>query len=209
VVSDSEITAGLAPFGVAADDRLCRRIRDYISLLLRWNQKVSLTAVVEPLQIIQFHFGESLLAVKSVPIENGRLADVGSGAGFPGIPIAMAVPNLNLTLIEANYKKAAFLSEVVRRLDLGNAAVLRSRMSDLAQHVEGFDFITARAVGLYRQLIQWSRRSLVPSGKLVLWLGEEDANLIRREEGWCWQSPVRIPVSQRRVLLIGSPKHMS
>ncbi len=206
MVSDSEINTGLAPFGFVADDRLCRRIRDYISLLLLWNQKISLTAVVEPQEIIQFHFGESLFAVNNVPIENGRLADVGSGAGFPGIPIAMAVSSLEVTLIEANHKKSAFLSEAVRRLDLGNAAVVRSRMSDVARGLEGFDFITARALGLHNELIEWSHRFLTPSGKLVLWLGEEDAILITNNDRWEWQSPIRIPVSRKRVLLIGSPK---
>lgn len=202
MLSDSEIRAALAPFGVAANDQLCCGIQAYISLLLLWNRKISLTAVVQPKEIVQFHFGESLFAVEKVGMENGRLADVGSGAGFPGIPIAMAVSTLRVTLIEANHKKAAFLSEVIRRLDLRNAAVLRSRTDDV---VERFDFITARAVGPHKQLIRWSHRSLARPGKLILWLGEGDAALIGSEEGWDWQSPIRIPVSRNRVLLIGSP----
>lgn len=206
MLPDSQITAGLAPYGVTADDRLCRQIQDYISLLLLWNQKISLTTVVRPKQIIQFHFGESLFAVESVPIEDGRLADVGSGAGFPGIPIAMVVPKLKITLLEANQKRAAFLSEVIRRLELRNATVLRARMSDVAEGLESFDFITARAVGAHRELVRWSDRFLAPSGKLILWVGEDDATWIRREDRWDWRNPVRIPGSRNRVLLVGSHK---
>jgi len=209
VVSDSQITEELIPYGVRADDQLCRRIQDYIRLLLLWNRKISLTTVVDPKEIVRFHFGESLYAVEKVPIENGRLADVGSGAGFPGIPIAMAVSGLRVTLIEANQKKAAFLSEVVRKLDLPDAVVLRARMNEATEELGAFDFITARAVGLYSELSRWSYRSLKPSGRLILWLGEDDATLIRREDEWKWRAPDRIPGSQRRFLLVGSRRHRS
>ena len=209
VISDSQITEELAPYGVRANDQLCRRIQDYIQLLLLWNRRVSLTTVVEPKEIIRFHFGESLFAVEKAAIENGRLADVGSGAGFPGLPIAMTVPGLGVTLIEANQKKAAFLSEVIRRLDLRNTMVLRARLSEVTEELGAFDFITARAVGPHSELIRWSFRFLKPSGRLILWLGEDDATLIRREDGWDWQTMVRIPGSQRRVLLVGSRRNRS
>ena len=202
MLSEAQIALGLAPYGVTADGRMCERIQHYISLLLFWNQKISLTTVVRPEQILQFHFGESLYAVTKVPIVNGRLADVGSGAGFPGIPVAMAVPELKVMLIEANQKKAAFLSEVIRKLELPNVAVLRARMSDVGEENRGLDFVAARAMP-HEELIRWSARFLASAGKLVLWLGENDAGLIRRVEGWDWQSPVRIPGSQKRVLLIG------
>ena len=95
---------------------LCERIRTYISLLLRWNQSISLTTVTNSDEILRFHFGESLFAASAFSLENGRLADVGSGAGFPGLPLAMLLPDLNVTLIESNAKKFTFLSEVVREL---------------------------------------------------------------------------------------------
>ena len=204
MVSESQITEGLAPFGVRADDQLRRRIQEYIRLLLLWNQKISLTTVVAPKEIIRLHFGESLFAVEKAAIENGRLADFGSGAGFPGIPIAMVVPDLKVTLIEANQKKAAFLSEVIRTLDLQNVFVLRARMNEATGGLGAFDFITARAVGRHSELTRWSCRFLRPSGKLILWLGEDDAALIRSQDGWDWQATVRVPGSQRRVLLVGS-----
>jgi 16S rRNA (guanine527-N7)-methyltransferase len=202
VLSDTQISSGLALYGVTPDSRLCDRIRDYISLLLAWNRKISLTTVIDPIEILRFHFGESFFAVIQVPMGNGRLADVGSGAGFPGIPVAMLAPGIQVTLIEANLKKAAFLSEVIRRLDLSNAIVLRARMDDAARN--GLDFITARALGHHEQLTAWSSRSLSASGRLILWVGEDDAAVIMRESAWVWQDPVRIPGSRRRVLLIGS-----
>jgi 16S rRNA (guanine527-N7)-methyltransferase len=201
VISDAQITLGLAPYGVAPDDRLCRQIRDYISLLVLWNQRISLTTVIEPEEMIRFHFGESLFALSKVPIQHGRLADVGSGAGFPGIPIGMFVPDLDVTLIEANLKKAVFLSEVIRELGLLNTRVLRSRMTDVQG--DPFDFVTARAIGSREELVR-SSRLLIRSGKLILWIGEDDAALVMRDAGWTWRDPVRIPASRRRALLIGT-----
>jgi len=199
---DEQIIAGLTPYGIAPDRRLRDQIRDYVSLLLLWNQKVSLTTIAKPEDIIRFHFGESFVVAKQVALENGRLADVGSGAGFPGIPIAMLFQDLEVTLIEASMKKAAFLSEVIRKLGLTNACVARKRLLDV--DARGFDFITARALGPYEELLGWASRSLSRSGKLILWLGEDDAARISKEKGWKWQEPVRIPGSRRRVILVGS-----
>src|ERR1700733_5078334 len=101
----------LRPYGVLVDAHLFELITIYMSTLRQWNQKISLTAVTEPSKILNFHFGESLFAGSEVDIHEGRLADVGSGAGFPGLALAMANPRLFVTLIDSNSKKAAFLSE--------------------------------------------------------------------------------------------------
>jgi 16S rRNA (guanine527-N7)-methyltransferase len=202
VISDAQIHRGLASYGVLPDGELRDRIRDYISLLLLWNQKISLTTVTKPEEIIRFHFGESFFAVRRVPIENGRLADVGSGAGFPGIPIAMLCSNVRVTLIESNLKKTAFLSEAIRKLELSNARVVRARMEDFDEEI--FDFVTARALGLYEEVARWSSRVLAASGRLILWVGEDDGAVIARSSGWGWQNPIRMPGSRRRVLLVGS-----
>jgi len=202
VISDAQIHQGLAPYGVLPDGDLLDRIRDYISLLLLWNQKISLTTVTRPEEIIRFHFGESFFAATRVPIENGRLADVGSGAGFPGIAIAMLSTNVRVTLIESNLKKSAFLSEAIRKLELSNARVVRTRMGDFDEEI--LDFVTARALGLYEEVARWSSRVLTASGRLILWVGEDDGAVIARSSGWRWQNPIRIPRSRRRVLLVGS-----
>jgi len=188
------------------NSQLCTQVREYVALLLAWNRQISLTAIRNAGEIVRFHFGESLFALEAVPVENGRLADVGSGAGFPGLPLAMACSSLDLTLIEPNQKKATFLSEVVRSLSLGNVRVLRCRIERLGVGAPQFDFITVRALGRYQSLIRWASHSLTEAGKLILWIGEADAQLVAREPGLVWSEPKRIPGSRQRVLLVGSTK---
>src|ERR1700722_6272713 len=108
-LSDLRIAKILGAYGVATSPALADSIRNYISMLLRWNSKISLTTVVDPVDILKFHFGESLFANSGVPISFGRLADVGSGAGFPGLPLGIFLPDLEVVLIESNLKKATFL----------------------------------------------------------------------------------------------------
>jgi|SRR5271156_6038528 len=198
------IEATLAPYGVATTPALCDQIRTYIDLLLRWNQKTSLTTVTDPKEILRFHFGESLLAVTAVPIRHGRLADVGSGAGFPAVPIRMVCEDLGVVLVESNQKKATFLAEVVRELHLKNIDVRKSRMEDLYFNDEKIDFVSARALGIDDDVLAWSRDALKSGGSVVLWLGSADASSISQNAGWTWSDPIRIPHSDRRVILRGS-----
>lgn len=202
-LSPADIVSLLGPYYPVADDRLGEQISVYIGLLLEWNRRISLTTVTDPVEVVKFHFGESLFAASALEILNGRLADVGSGAGFPGIPLAMAVSGLQSTLIEANAKKAAFLFEVVRQLQLSNVSVLRSRMEDATQ-VGTFGFICSRAMGKHTSLMRWSVTKLMQHGRLVLFLGENDAYQLGRTKGWVWGSPIRIPGSARRYILSGS-----
>lgn len=203
-LSNHEITATLESYGVSASHELCDHIRTYISILLKWNQKISLTTVTNPSEILRFHFGESIFAASAVPIQLGRLADVGSGAGFPGLALRLFVKPLDVVLIEANMKKAAFLSEVTRELGLKGVEVLRGRMEDSDPGLGAVSFITARALGQHDELLRWSHARLDQDGKLVLWLGEDDATAISRNISWNWHKPINIPQSQRRFLLVGS-----
>ena len=204
LLSNEAIIRALQPYGVTASSRLCDQIRVYIDLLLRWNQKTSLTAVTQPEEIVRFHFGESMLAVPSVPIRHGRLADVGSGAGFPAVPIRMVFSNLSVILIESNQKKATFLAEVLRELQLQNVEVRRSRMEDVSFQDGAVDYVSARAVRIDDGFLNWSRQSLNSSGSLVLWLGEGDAANVSGKPGWNWEDLIRIPCSERRVILRGT-----
>jgi 16S rRNA (guanine527-N7)-methyltransferase len=204
-LSNAQIAEILRPYGVFADVSFFDQIRTYITLLLKWNATISLTTITDPVEICRLHFGESIFAASAVPMREGRLADVGSGAGFPGLPLRMTSPAINLTLIEANARKAAFLSEVVRALGLKGVDVFRGRMEDHKPD-KPYDWITARALGQHDDLLRWAKGNLTASGKVVLWLGEDDAKRISHTPEWEWRSPILIPGSKRRFLLGGSPK---
>jgi 16S rRNA (guanine527-N7)-methyltransferase len=202
--TDAQITRVLDPYNVEITLKLCDQIRVYTDLLLRWNRRISLTAVLDPIEILRFHFGESLFAVSSVPIRRGRLADVGSGAGFPAIPIRMASEDLQLALIESNRKKSAFLAEVARELDLSGVVIHSERMEEMRDEDFKVDFITARAVAVDNFFMEWSAAHLKDAGKVALWLGREDSERISRSISQEWRAPIKIPGTDRRVILVGS-----
>ena len=204
IQSKAEVTRVLKEYGVEASPAMADAIGVYAANLLRWNSKISLTTVVDPVEILKFHFGESFFAASKVPITHGRLADVGSGAGFPGLALAMLLPSLSVVLIEPNLKKTVFLSDVIRELNIENAEVWRKRTEEVDVSGE-FDFVTARALGGYDHLLRWSRAALRPGGKVVLWLGSQDAASISFESGWNWAERIPIPGSDNRKLLAGTP----
>jgi 16S rRNA (guanine527-N7)-methyltransferase len=145
-----------------------------------------------------------MFAINQVPIRHGRLADVGTGAGFPAVPISMAVPDLHCVLIESNQKKATFLAELVRTLNLDHVEVYRGRMESFDSSSERFDFTISRALGMHLDFLQWSCIHLSAYGSAVLWISDADAVQISKTLPWNWRKPAPIPDSQHRVLLIGS-----
>lgn len=179
----------------------------YIDLLLRWNARVNLTAVRQPDEIVTRHFGESLFAARHLfsaqqALAGDRLIDFGSGAGFPGLPIKIWVPQLPLTLIEANHKKATFLREVVRKLTLTNVDIFSGR----AEHYVGqADVVTLRAVERFEQAVPLALRLVRPGGRLALLISDAQVGRARTlAPGLHWSSPVGIPLSSRRLLLVGA-----
>jgi 16S rRNA (guanine527-N7)-methyltransferase len=204
-LSNDQIRAALLPFGLEADDVLARAIRQYVELLLRWNARMSLTSITNPLEILQRHFGESFFAINAASIRGGRLADVGSGAGFPGLALKMALTGLELTLIESNRKKAAFLAEVVRALGLSGVRIRAERVAEVAWEGPGADFVTSRALGSYKELLKWTRKTASPDCWVVLWLGLRDSERFVALSDWSWKEPIPIPLSKERVLLAGQP----
>jgi 16S rRNA (guanine527-N7)-methyltransferase len=204
-LTSAQITDALKPYGIAPSIDLIKGVRTYTELLLKWNRSISLTSVTDVEQILRFHFGESLFALSMLPVEKSRLADVGSGAGFPGIPLAMVSPNLTVTLIESNAKKYAFLNEVIRELKLRNVIALHTRVKDIKAPTRAFDIVTARALGNFQDLFRWAQKKLAPNGRIVLWLGSEDATDLSANSHWKWSPPAPVPGSQRRYILIGYP----
>jgi len=199
------IVSTLLPFQIQLSNGQIAKIQEYIRLLLKWNQSVNLTSVVDPAEILARHFGESMFICSLMPVEKCRLADIGSGAGFPGLALKIACPGLRLTLIESNKKKCAFLSEVVRALDLENVEVMPIRFEEARVAPDFAEVITARAVGGFSDILRWAKAALARRGHVILWLGGEDSTKVSSTPGWIWKPAVKIPESQRRFVLIGRP----
>jgi 16S rRNA (guanine527-N7)-methyltransferase len=199
------IQAGIAPFGQPVSPAQADQIRLYISLLLKWNQAVSLTSVTEPHEILTRHFGESFYAASFVDLSRGRLADVGSGAGFPGLALKILQPELEVTLIESNGRKCSFLKEIARYLDLQGVSVVQQRLEQIDTPTQAFDFICGRAFGQFKSLLSWAESVLGPAGNVLLWLGRDDANDLSAKTGWDWREARSIPGAERRVILVGRP----
>jgi 16S rRNA (guanine527-N7)-methyltransferase len=204
-IINRQISEALSPFGIFPTENQLHSIREYVILLLKWNRLIGLTSIEDPVEIVARHFGESMYAVSLLPVENCRLADVGSGAGFPGLAIKIACPGIQIMLIESNKKKCAFLSEVVRSLGFNGVEIRHERFENIRPETVHANVITSRAVGGFTELVRWAKNALVHRGHLVLWVGGEDATKIARIPGWTWQPAARIPDSQRRFILIGRP----
>jgi 16S rRNA (guanine527-N7)-methyltransferase len=201
--SKETILRALAEFQLTADDKQVLQIQQYITILLTWNEKVNLTAIRDPLEILYRHFCECMYAAVSVPVENGRLADVGSGAGFPGLPLKIIRPDLTVFLVESSIKKATFLAEVVRELGLIDARVLVSRYEELTEEVAPLDWVCSRAVGDFGPFLEWAGSERASATEVILWIGARDLDTVRKIQGWEWREPIQVPLSLRRLLLVG------
>lgn len=198
----------------------------YINLLLRWNARINLTAVRDPEQIVARHFGESFFLARHLFLVRDRVApdvlvrgagqgpvgprvlDLGSGAGFPGLPLKIWAPDISLTLVESNHKKAAFLRETVRALTLTDVNVLSERAETLAARLgpafPPADIVTLRAVERLESILPLATRFLAPSGRLALLIGSAQLpSLSTIAPGLRWLPAIPMPHSQSRVVSIG------
>jgi 16S rRNA (guanine527-N7)-methyltransferase len=202
---ESTIRKALSEFRIDVNTNQIGQIREYMRLLLVWNEKVNLTAIRDPLEILYRHFCESMFAASVVELSKCRLADIGTGAGFPGLALKILAPEAQMVLVEPNIKKATFLAEVVRTLGITGANVLVSRYEELGEEIAPIDFLLARALGEFGTLLKWAAAETVGAKRIVLWVGAADVEQVRKSTGWVWQEPVPVPHSLRRVLLIGNP----
>jgi 16S rRNA (guanine527-N7)-methyltransferase len=197
VLSAGTIRRALGEFQLQVNEQQIIYIQQYMKLLLAWNEKINLTAIRDPLEILYRHFCESMFAAVAVPVENGRLADVGSGAGFPGIPLKIVRPGLEIMLVESNMKKATFLPDT---------RVVVSRYEELGEEVMPLDYVCSRAVGEFLPLLAWAASERVAAKQVILWIGGRDLDQARRGADWEWREPIPVPHSLRRYLLVGTRK---
>lgn len=158
----SRLERGVATLGVQLPAGAVERLLDYQALLARWNATYNLTAIRDPLEMISRHLVDSLAILPYV--QGQTLADLGTGPGLPGIPLAIARPQLQVLLVDSNGKKVRFLREAIRSLKLENVRAVQSRVEE----VEGqFDCITARAFASLEDMLAWGGHLLTKDG---IWL---------------------------------------
>jgi 16S rRNA (guanine527-N7)-methyltransferase len=166
-------------------------LEHHYELLLRWNRALNLTAIDSEEVVIERHYCESLFLASHLPAKPMRIVDVGSGAGFPGLPVAIFRPDCTVTLVESHQRKAVFLREATRRTR--NVGVLAQRAETVSQR---YDLAISRAVG-YDGLFPLLEK-LSDAADLLTGLDEPPPN-----SGFEWSTPVPLPWGQRRYLRVG------
>jgi 16S rRNA (guanine527-N7)-methyltransferase len=199
------IGAAAADVGVPLAAAQLEPLATHFRLLLQWNQKINLTAVRAPREIATRHFGESLFLSTLIAAPVGTIVDVGSGGGFPGLPLQVVWPRAECVLIESNQKKATFLREVVRQAGLLGARVECARAEDAARGAlaGACALVTMRAVALDDAMLDCLGKLLGAGGLVALFAGAEDAQRLFRSIRFAWRAPQPIPHGQSRVILIG------
>jgi 16S rRNA (guanine527-N7)-methyltransferase len=201
-MDEARIAELLMPYlgGASLAPRVLEQVRIHLELLLRWNARVNLTAIREPEQIVTRHFGESFFAAREIKQQPASaFADVGSGAGFPGVPIKLLNPGAQLTLIESQGKKATFLREVIRSLELEKSEVFAGRAEQWQKQA---DVVTLRAVERFEQVLPIAAERVSQRGTLCVLIGSGQLEAAREVLGgrWQWSQPAAVPASASRVV---------
>jgi 16S rRNA (guanine527-N7)-methyltransferase len=183
------------------DAETAGKFQTYLDLLIRWNARINLTAIRNPEDILSRHFVESIACAQSLPPEIKTLLDFGSGAGFPGIPIALCRPEIAVALAESQSKKAAFLREALRSTGM-EGRVFTGRAERIGQT---FDCVTLRAVDRMGSAIMAAAGLVAPGGFLALMVTGRESLACQDAAGehFTWSAPVQIPLSSDRILLLG------
>ena len=181
---------------------LLRQFESYLALLLRWNTRLNLTAIRDRKSILSRHFVESIACAHALPEGIQTLLDFGSGAGFPGIPIALCCPEISVRLAESQGKKAAFLREAVR--SLGLTAIVWSHRAETLQST--FDCVIMRAVDRMEAAVSAASGLVSAGGWLVLMTTGPELPTLQRAAGevFVWRAPVRLASGLDRLLLMGN-----
>lgn len=192
---------GAAALGLELTADARERLIDYLAQLARWNRAFNLTAVDDPASMVSRHLLDALAALPHVA--GPKVLDVGSGAGVPGLVLAVAAPALELTLLEPSLKRTRFLTQVTHSLGIRNAQVTRARLESLDRSSH-YDTVISRATMPAARLAQLSRPLLTTHGRVVAMLGRDDPELAAAlGEDW------RLSVTRLRVPGVVAERHLA
>ena len=168
-----ELTKKTNKIGIELDNEQIQKLYDYMNLLLEWNEKINLTAITEPNEVILKHFVDSLSIQKYIE-KDLKIIDVGTGAGFPGIPISIVNSNTEITLLDSLNKRINFLNEVINKINLDNVNTIHSRVEDAGKekkYRESYDIATSRAVASLNVLLEYLLPLVKVGGKCICMKG--------------------------------------
>ena len=209
VLTPAQISAVLSSCKLKADSALVNRVQGYVRSLERWNRRINLTAIQDPIEIMKVLLAESFFAAELIGNSNGPLLDIGSGAGFPGLAMAIYRPGLEAILLEPRKKRAAFLSALRRELGLSLVSVWDRRLDECvaADFARLPTLLTMRGVGPKTQLVEEGAQFLRGSRNVLLFSSLRAAEATM--DGLSsvgWQSPRPVPWNPNHVILFGQVK---
>jgi len=197
---------GLLELGVSVQSYAVVRFLSYLFELKKWNRAYNLTALKDDRDIIIKHFFDSLLFLKAFPQGSGNVCDVGSGAGFPGIPIAIGRPDISITLIEPSRKKCAFLRNIKKVISLNNVEVLEARVEDIEGH--DFDIAVTRALFSINDFIKKAKHVLKKNGCFIVSKGPKFQDELREMPSYAHFEHIRatLPLTslQRHLIKVAN-----
>jgi 16S rRNA (guanine527-N7)-methyltransferase len=164
---EGALAAGIAALGLHVDAGVQTKLLAYVALLEKWNRTYNLTAIREPVRMVTHHLLDALATLPHLPQQRAlRLIDVGSGGGLPGVPLAIARPDWQVTLLDSNRKKAAFLRQVVAELSLPNVTIVATRVEDYVPEIP-FDVAISRAFAPLPTFVAGARHLVGAGGRLA------------------------------------------
>lgn len=195
----SELGEAIAGFGIPAlTEEQTSRLANHYSMLCRWNQRLNLTRITEPREAARLHYAESLFGARFIAGAQ-TLLDIGSGAGFPAIPIAVARPDVHVTALEANHKKSLFLKEAKDELGLANLKVVTSRLEEFDW--DGYEMLTSRALDRAESILPSVIERLSATQKLMIYCAADLVANITGRVNYKIETH-RIPLSEARLVAI-------
>ena len=205
-LTSEQISQILSDCRLECDSLLVERVQTYVQFLSKWNARMNLTAIQSPIDVLKILFAESFFAAGLVGDPKGSILDIGSGAGFPGLAMALYRPELKLILLEARKKRAAFLAALRRELGLVEVEVWNRRLEEClrADFSDLPTLLTMRAVGGIGAVVEYGSRLLRGDRRILLFSSVQAAkSTLEDVKNVCWQPPVPIPWNPTHLILLG------